>query len=363
MRIRLLLLLLVAALLPGAFAARASLPSASAAIPFAPPLTPDELTRLHNVTAWDIESTYSQTQTATGGGSVNVTFNTFPPQTVTGWSLNHADELTYSAAATTGPCSLVNSFYPIYQCAGDVTLPAQFDETAYSRHQKDDTQFSDGCTTDGINFGPKLVSFTDDWSRSHDFLGAEITQLYNGMVIDYRTNPPRASNGPQFSAQYGQRTFVYGSCGPFPSPPEVFDAPSSSLCACAGANDGDDQFRIENGRFVIHGTSDDTTTYAVAGFQNTQVPLVMHTHAEWVVTEHVDMPLTLDYIDLKEPAYPGDALGAVPPEGVVDGNHLSIMASVHNHTTDPQTVDVVFLDDETGLPLPGCDDHRHARGG
>lgn len=220
----------------------------------APPLTSQQLQRLHQVGAWDISYTYHFTHQESGSGA-QLTCNTCL-YAITGWTYNYSEDDKFLVQYTTDGNHCGNNY-------GGVVYnpPATMNVTSDQFSKSYEENFSGGCPRDSLVQGPGQETFSDIFSVSGSkLLDSSSGDIYaDNFCVDYSVNPPvvRGSSiiysipgtlyhsavgcGDQISTESPGTTHTY----------EIYIFPY-------GDNEiltGDTRIREENGLFVIRGNA------------------------------------------------------------------------------------------------------------
>lgn len=277
--------------------------------PSAPPLTPEEIVRLRAVKAWDIEFTYHFTDTRTGSGDI-------PPgvgcnlggKAIDHWQSSHSNENQYVVKFTLAGknaqsdcASGSDSCLTKYQYPGSITNGLE----TFSRF--DEIHFINGCPEppDGNLTGPGTQTLLQAYTVNADRIldGTGENRIRGRMIIDYGVNPPRASgifdtppvdyfNTTTFAGCY--RTDAYEALFPSRIYIEIYLYDSSNSAS------GDTYLRIENGSFVVRGSSTQNEVFNATSSLANCPPYsyqsggaLRTTTREWIIREHIDSSITV----------------------------------------------------------------------
>ena len=226
----------------------------------APQLTAEQLTRLHGVKAWDIEFTYSKVDMRAGSGSLAGLGYSFGGKPIDGWNVSYDYTFRYLFKLTVAGKSRQSDCSPgSDSCLTKYQYPAQVTDVSEALDRLDEVHFSNGCP--GPGYQNLHLFYNVGGTKTLDGTGTNVAR--GRFTIDYSTNPPLGQAGFSALGLDVVRTLDYAGCYRSDSSiianistgffVEIYPYDSSSP-----GTSGDTQVRIENGRFVIHGSSAET---------------------------------------------------------------------------------------------------------
>ena len=320
--------------------------------PSAPPLTSEELMRLHAVKAWDIEFTYHSTDTRIGSGDVPLSYGfNIGNKPIDHWTLSYSHEDQYvlkmTVAGKNGQSDCApgaDSCIPKYDYPGSITNAIE----TFSRFEE--VHLTNGCPEppDGNLTGPGIQTLLQTYTINRDMIldGTGNNRLAGlSMEIDYSYNPPRAF-GLFYTLPLDYFAMsIFSGCYRSDTSLGVF---SSGIYAeiypynISNPASGDTYVRIENGSFVIRGSSTHNQVFNVgpglgSGSSSNIIQIdggQITIYREWVIREHPDSTITVT-----KPSA-GDLLIAGEPNkiewiGGSDIDSLKITAILNWHTVFP----------------------------
>src|SRR3989454_604224 len=269
----------------------------------APPLTAEQLTLLHGVKAWDIEFTYSNVDMGDGSGTLAGLGYSFGGMPIDGWNLAHdptlrpLSNLTCAGNTRQSDCSPGSD-----SCLAKYQYPARVTDVSESFNRFEEVHFSNGCP--GPGFQNVHTFYSVAGTKTLDGTGTKVAR--GRFTIDYSTNPPLGQANFSSLGLEDVKTIDYAGC--YRSDSSIFANISTGFFVDIYPYDsnytggtGDTQVRIENGRFVIHGSAAETYSSAVcaSGFlpcdSNTIQPGRgrQTIRRDWVIREHPDSPIVV----------------------------------------------------------------------
>jgi len=280
----------------------------------APPLSPEELLRLHAVKAWDIVFTYHFTDIRAGSRDVIPGYGT-GGRGIDHWTLSFNNERQYVVKFTVAGKNSQSDCAPGSPPGSDSCLtkyqyPGSITNALETFRSFDEVHVRNGCPEppDGNLTGPGILTLLQTYTISADRIldGTGAKRVRGKMEIDYGYNPPRASGifdtppvdylqtqtwtGCQSSDNHSSSNLI-----PSRIIVEIYPYPYN------GTGPGGTDVKIENGAFVIRGSSTvnevfnaysvyistyDSNTAQIGGSHRT-------TFRDWVIREHIDSSITV----------------------------------------------------------------------
>jgi len=284
-----------------------------AQVPPAPLLTDEQLERLHKVKAWDIDYTFDRTASQVGSGDVPPGYQWYG-RNIDHWDLSYSQGVHFRITLTVAGKTHQSDCGPgSDSCLTKYQYPASVTNAIESLSRFEEVHFTNGCLQpDGQTLGPGKQNILETHTiAGTKFLdGTGTNRIYGGSLeINYASNPPVAQADPWTSGLLGEHTIAYEGC--YRSDVSTFGRMSRGFSVEVypydpdNAASGDTQVRIENGLFVIQGSSTESRAHNVCpsawltcDSNLTQIGGGQWTEIrEWVIREHPDSAISVDIAD------------------------------------------------------------------